>query len=561
MQTWKVLCVTLLSVAVSRGVRVVNAPRGGEPAAFDRAHSTALFVGVREFPNDGTLGEVRYAADDAINLAWVFAFDPRVSLVPPARVTLALAGEPQKKKSKEQLQQLRDAGAAIAPAGRDDIERLIQQQAARVGSGGIFIAGFATHGFSSEGASYLLASTSVYEQRETSIATAKIREVAETAPRSLLFFDACRERQGTRGAPLPPPFLEGLSQTAGQVVFTVSGEYAYENPAARNGAFTAAVVDGLQCKAARDGRGFVTVETLADYVETRLLTWLRKYREPHVRTAIRLTTDGDSDSMPLARCATPPRLPSPARVAWDGNAITAFDGKGVELWRRTAGRDVARAEVADLDGDGANEVVAAVDGKLTVLHRDGEPWWTADTNAPGNYDGTGTLILSKFVIGDLFRKKRHQIVALSVDESGAPSSRVSLFDVDGTLIGAYFHPGRLQDVAIAAPTSRHAPKIVVTGVNAALHETLSVCGRCNSVFLLDPKKVEGEAPPYRGKLGSGTQVWYGYVQAPSIERLEIVDRDNDGKRDISLALPNGRLSLDFQGRIIEARNAQFGLVK
>lgn len=562
MRGMKFLCVALLAAGLGRGVRLLPAGPGAEVSSFDPAQSAALFAGVRHFPHDPSLGEVRYAVDDAINLAWVFALDPRLGLVVPSRVVLALEGVPQKKKSEEQLAQLVAAGAVVMPAGKNDVEALLAQQANAVGSGGVLVAGFATHGFSSDGASYVLASSSVHGRRESWMATAKLREVAGAAPRSLLFFDACRERQGTRAAPWPPPFFEGLAETAGQVVFTISGEYAYENPRARNGAFTAAVMDGLQCKAGRDARGFVTVDTLADYVEKRLLTWLRKHREPRVRTAIQLTTDGDSDSMPLARCAVPPPpVPGPARVEYRRDTIVGFDRKGLELWRSTVSGAIATAEVADLDGDGANEVVAAVDGRLTVLRPTGELWWTADTNVPGNYAGAGALTLRKFVTGDLYRKKRRQIVALSDDASGAPWSRVSLFDVDGSVIGGYFHPGRLQDVAIAAPTALHHPKIVVTGVNAALHETLSMCGRCSSVFLLDPKDVGGEAPPYHGKLGFGTQLWYGYVQSPSIERLEIVDRDADGKRDISLALPNGRLSLDFTGKIIEAKNAQFGLVK
>jgi hypothetical protein len=564
MRTLKLLCVTLLTVSLGRGVRLLDTPAANElPAVFDREQSAALFVGVREFPNDPALGEVRYAVDDAIDLAWVFALDPRVGLVTPERVVLAIEGKPQKRKSEERLRQLIARGAVVKKAGKNEIETLLARQASATGSGGVLIVGFATHGFSSDGASYVLASSSVYEQRGTSLPTAKILDIAKDAPRSIVFFDACRERQGTRAAPLPPPFIEGLTETAGQVVFTVSGEYAYENSAARNGAFTAAVIDGLQCKADRDARGFVTVDTLADYAEHRLVGWLRRYRDPFTRNAIRLTTDGESDSMPLASCSLPPRIftVSPARVEFDEKSITAFDSKGLQLWVHPVNGHVAEARVADLDGDRANEVVASVDGKLAVLRPTGQAWWTGDTDTPHNYAGAGHLVVSKFVIGDLYRKRRRQIVALSMDETGAPSSRLSIFDGDGSVLGGYFHPGRLLDVAIGRATSHHAPKIIVTGVTDALDATVTFCGKCSSVFLLDPKDVEGEAPPYRGKLGFGTQVWYGYLQASSIERLEIIDRNNDGKRDIFIAVPNGGVSLDFDGKIIEAKNAPFGLVK
>jgi hypothetical protein len=80
--------------------------------------------------------------------------------------------------------------------------------------------------------------------------------------------------------------------------------------------------------------------------------------------------------------------------------------------------------------------------------------------------------------------------------------------------------------------------------------------------MLDPKKAGGEAPPYRGRQHTGRQVWYGYL-SPSdarIERLEILDHDNDGSRDIALRTTRGSVFLNFEGKTIEAKNAQFALV-
>jgi hypothetical protein len=564
MRTLKLLSVALLAVSLGRGVRLLRPAPGEMPATFDPAQSAALVVGVRDFSNDLSLGQVRYTVDDAINLAAAFALDARTPLVEPRRVVLALAGQETKKASKEQLQRLKDAGAVVTIATKSEIENALARQAASVGSGGVLIVGFATHGFSSDGATYVMASSSVYTELETSIPTAKILEVAATAPRSLLFFDACREQRGTRATPLPPPFVEGLTRTAGQVVFSISGPYAYEHPHVRNGAFTAAVVAGLQCKAKKDAHGFVTVDTLADYVEKRLRTWLVKNREPDARTAIRVTTDGDSDAMPLTVCpGRPSSSPiSPARAEVRGQTLIAFDARGAELWRLTLPGSITPPQVADLDGDRANEVVTIIDGKLVVFRPDGEQRWTADTNVPPNYDfPLGNLRVFKFVIGEVYQGKRQHIVALSADTNGSPWSRLSIFDSDGLLLGGFFHPGRLRTVTIAARTPLHDPRIIVTGINRVLYDKVGVRGNLTSVFMLDPDKVEGEAPPYLGKLGFGTQVWYGYLRDEAIERLEIVDRDNDGKHDISLWTSNGHLSLDFDGRTIKAKNAQFVLVK
>jgi hypothetical protein len=79
--------------------------------------------------------------------------------------------------------------------------------------------------------------------------------------------------------------------------------------------------------------------------------------------------------------------------------------------------------------------------------------------------------------------------------------------------------------------------------------------------MLNPKHVGGEAPPYNGKLHFGSQLWYGCVLSPQkIEGLEIIDHDNDGNRDIALSTTSGRIYLDFDGKVIDARHAQFELV-
>ena len=75
----------------SRGVRVEKAALAGQAIGkFEPSQSAALFVGVRLFPYDGSLTEVRYAVDDAIDLATVLALEDHVRLVEPSRVVLAL---------------------------------------------------------------------------------------------------------------------------------------------------------------------------------------------------------------------------------------------------------------------------------------------------------------------------------------------------------------------------------------------------------------------------------------------------------------------------------------
>lgn len=234
------------------------------------------------------------------------------------------------------------------------------------------------------------------------------------------------------------------------------------------------------------------------------------------------------------------------------------------LWTRELGARVVRAEVADLDGDGRNEVVAAAGGEIVVYEGGGTKLWSGETNAPRNYDGapSGEMTVHTFATGKVFRKPTRQVVALSVDGRGF-ASRLTLFGSDGRLLSAYWHPGRLQQVVIAARTAHHAPKIIVSAVNHDLQPMLHVDRPVGGIFMLDPKRIAGEAPPYRGKLGSGTQLWYGALtSAQSISSLEIVDHDNDGRRDIAASTSHGQtVYLDFDGKIMATKGrVQFGLI-
>jgi hypothetical protein len=95
-----------------------------------------------------------------------------------------------------------------------------------------------------------------------------------------------------------------MANVDGQVVLSAAaaGQYAYDDDDRRNGVFTAAVIDGLHCAASTDARGFITADTLAAFVEARVLAWIQKHRDADVLRATQLTSDGEAKNMPLARC-------------------------------------------------------------------------------------------------------------------------------------------------------------------------------------------------------------------------------------------------------------------
>ncbi|HEX3579600.1 MAG TPA: caspase family protein [Thermoanaerobaculia bacterium] len=304
-----------------RAVRPAAAAPPKARAAFDPAQSVALFVGIRSFRDDETLQSVPYAVDDAIDLAYVFTLDPRVALVRPNRVVLALSDEtPRKELSKRRLGELKRNGATVVAATQSQILKLLNRQAGLAGADGIFIVSFATHGFSDDGAQYLMTTNSLLREINTTIPTARVLDLvaASNATRSLILIDTCRERVRRQRSTVPEPLsaaplIQGMALTVGQVVLygAAAGRWAYDDDLRQNGVFTGAVLDGLQCRAGIDASGFVTINELAEAVERNVLRWIRANRDPTIRNATQTNIDGAARTMPLAMCSRRPPLDPP----------------------------------------------------------------------------------------------------------------------------------------------------------------------------------------------------------------------------------------------------------
>lgn len=532
-KSWKPLALgaVLLGVATAtvvvplavRGVRsvrrLIDTPHSAS-TRFDRKQSAGLFVGVRGFASE-SLEEVPFAADDAVDLAYVFAFERRVSLVPPRRVMLVLSGHPVKPESREHLRMLRESGATVRfRADAADIVAALRQQAAAAGRDGMLIVSVATHGFLHDGNGYILGATSIVRDPSTMLPTAGIFETIASSPaqRSLVFIDACRERmeKGRRAVTadamsVAPPLDRRLSRTHGQAVFyaAAAGESAYDDFTARNGVFTKAVIGGMQCGAAKPG-GMVTADTLASYVERNVRAWIRDNRDPTVGSATQWSIDGEARNMPLAQCWG--AKPLPLRVDAIGKTLRAFSEKNELLWQFDAGSVVTQVESLDLDADGRREVVFATRDTLGALDDSGKPLWSARE----------AMTLTAFVTGDLFRQHTNEVVALWNGEHG---SCLAVYDSAGARIGSFDDGRPIEHVKIGRRTNLHSPKIIATSGNMVL------------VFSAK-------------KLAAGKPLWSGHI-SDHITSLEIVDATGDGKSDIVLTTASGaKVFVDFNGHAI-----------
>jgi hypothetical protein len=198
-----------------------------------------------------------------------------------------------------------------------------------------------------------------------------------------------------------------MDRTHGQAVFfaAAAGDVAYDGHG--NGVFTKAVIDGLQCRAAKPG-GTVTPYTLGIYVQDSVLKWIQRNIDRSARPAIQINIDGDARNMPLAQCWPTHRI----RITSTKRTIQAFGPEGKPIWKVHEGTPLRAHEVGDLFRDHQQDTVAL---------------W-------GNGDVTRLAIYS------------------------AEGDRLSYCDL----------PEKLGHVAIGRPTKHYAPRIVVTGTTQVM---------------------------------------------------------------------------------------------
>ena len=293
--------------------RVSGCTDGGTEAegqgTFDPAASAGLFVGVSSF-EDERIAAVPFAVDDAVDLAYLFALE--LGLVLPERTVLLLAGEPRKPESVERLAQLVHRGVRRQSARMRDVYEYLGKLARGTEERGLFLLTVATHGVSDQGGDFLVATDSLGERAlRTGIAVAEMfDEVARAgAGRRLVLLDACRERlsQGTRGkdeSAMAQSFADAISYATGLVVLSGAtlGGFAYDDGKRRNGVFTAAVLDGLRGKASAGPEGWITVRTLADFVQQRVSEWVHRNRPDHVTKSLGIARriEATAEALPLA---------------------------------------------------------------------------------------------------------------------------------------------------------------------------------------------------------------------------------------------------------------------
>lgn len=379
---------------------------------FDPTASAGLFVGVSRF-DDRRFAEVPFAVDDAVDLAHLFTFE--LGLIEPGRVVLALAGEVRKPETRSRLEELSGAGVRRAQAHLTTVYRSLAQLRAESGPEGLLVVAVATHGFSDQGGDYLIAADSLLERPEHTGVKVEVLfdDVARAvSPRRLVLLDACRERltQGTRGrgaSRMTESFAEAITGALGQVVLSGAtlGGFAYDDEERGNGVFTAAVLDGLRGQATADENGFITVRSLGDFVQRRVVQWVRRFRPEDAGQSLGIgqRLEGAAADLPLAVDPEHSRAAEQYRVRREEALLRLKDNLGRVLTGALydevmgllpaggtgAGADELLAEIEALDGGVRSQ--RSFRDYLRERRKAAAPDERADPVGRGSDERTGTV--------------------------------------------------------------------------------------------------------------------------------------------------------------------------
>lgn len=425
---------------------------------FHSGESVGLFVGVRQFYGLGDaasmIAEVPFAVDDAIDLASLFV---ELGLIAPGRVHLALSGEPQKKSSQKRLETLKSEGASLTDARTDTIREEILIVNNQAEARGLLVVSFATHGFTKNG-DYLLAQNSQFAWlKESAIHVPSLLDkIAEAkAARKIVLLDACRERiSRTRGTGtseesnvMSASFMNALANARGMVVFsaTTLGGVSFDDPALQNGVFTARVIHGLRGEAGIDDRGFITPNTLADYLDHEVRKWIAANQPGYAASSSGITYKAEgmqSGTIPLA-----------------------YNAESLKRLQEARSREEHLLALLRLRRDNTNITDELINEIATVL------------NNPGNQDRTAVLVenLERF------------------EREGAGYSPV--FSIWWRQVGRFDFYSRPTPTAIAtppllAPTPQPSPS-PVTSARSYIEKILQHKGGHNREFLNAIRLFEG----------------------------------------------------------------------
>ena len=264
--------------------------------------NAGMFVGVNDFVQDQGLSQLDYAVHDAIETAYLFAFELR--LIRPNQCHLLLSGEPASKIVRRHLVELQQHGAIVGPANRNEILATFVRVASLSNKpSDLLVCSLSSHGFEDRGDAYVMPANgfrALLADTAVPLKTIELKMEEARAGHRLLLVDACQERVpakgvGQAGEPAGNGLIKALQTPSGQAKLAScsSGEFSYEHGSlggVGHGVFTWAFLEALRGGAKADQEQLIRLGSVADYVATRVAAWTkanrRKKQTPFLKSPI-----------------------------------------------------------------------------------------------------------------------------------------------------------------------------------------------------------------------------------------------------------------------------------
>ena len=248
--------------------------------------NTGLFVGIGKFDPQYAVPPLRFTPDDAVALAHQFVIE--LKLIPPARATVALGGEPESDLGRERLLELEQAKVRRIPATKGQLLKAIQTMTeSSTDTNALIVMSFSTHGFEKEGRAYVMpydGDRNFIEDTGVHLQTVKAKLQEAKANKKLLIIDACRESPNaeTRGASrMNEQLLQALRKAEGMAILSscAVGQLSWEADDFKQGVFTYFLLKALQGAAVADPRdGLIRLDKVAEFTIAETREWVKRYR-------------------------------------------------------------------------------------------------------------------------------------------------------------------------------------------------------------------------------------------------------------------------------------------
>lgn len=194
-------------------------------------------------------------------------------------------------------------------------------------------------------------------------------------------------------------------------------------------------------------------------------------------------------------------LTSDGRVAWSTQFSRPLLGNHLESWWTDSPQTIVRTRDDVLGVLVATEASSTEPVKLWYLDpADGSVVWVQDAGWEAPVNAAGQL---RIKWNTLFpsRDSTRPLLLVNLNDSDWYSSALRLLDLDGNMLGDYYHPGPLKYEDIVDLPLEERTALLLTGVNSSARFRDEVTPfetprHCACVILIDDPGIEGQAYPY-----------------------------------------------------------------